>query len=98
MTTVTLELKVPEPVFLALQSAGLSREDLGERAVRDLAMRLYSEGRLSLGKAAAMAGVNLLHFWLLIIERGGSVFNYTEDDYQEDRATIRRFLTKEAAA
>ena len=98
MNTVTLELKLPEPVYLALQSAGLSREELGARATRDLAMRLYSEGRLSLGKAAEMAGTNLLHFWLLIIERGGALFNYTDDDYEDDRATIRRFLAKEAGA
>ena len=31
MNTVTLELKLPEPVYLALQSAGLSREELGAR-------------------------------------------------------------------
>jgi predicted HTH domain antitoxin len=98
MNTITLELKVPEPVYLALQSAGLSREDLGERAMRDLAMRLYSEGRLSLGKAADMAGVSLIHFWLLIVEHGGAIFNYTEEDYEADRATIRRFLAKEAGA
>lgn len=96
MDTVTLELKLPQAVYLALQSAGLNRDELGERATRDLAMQLYAEGRLSLGKAAAMAGIPLLNFWLLLNERGIPVFDYTEDDYEADLATVRRFSAKEA--
>ena len=36
MNTVIVEMKVPEEIFLALQSAGIGREDLEMRAVRDL--------------------------------------------------------------
>ncbi len=95
MDTVTLELKLPQTVYLALQSAGLNRDELGERATRNLAMQLYADGRLSLGKAAAMAGMPLLNFWLLLNERGIPVFDYTEDDYAADLATVQRYLAKE---
>jgi predicted HTH domain antitoxin len=94
MNTVTLELKLPQETYVALQSAGLSREDLGLRATRDFAVQLYADGRLSLGKAAAMAGLSLSAFWLLLLERGVPVFKYTEDDYQADLNAVRNLMAK----
>lgn len=84
MNTVTLELKLPQETYVALQSAGLNREELGLRATRDFAVQLYADSRLSLGKAAAVAGLSLSAFWALLLERGLPVFKYSEDDYQTD--------------
>jgi predicted HTH domain antitoxin len=98
MNTVTVELEVPEAIFLALKSNGLSRDELRERAALNLAVQLYAEGRLSLGKAAKIAGTNKFSFWALLIERGVAVFNYTEDDYEDDLATIERILAKQGKA
>lgn len=95
MDTVTLELKLPQNVYLALQSAGLSHDELGERATRNLAMQLYADGRLSLGKAADLAQMPLLNFWLLLTENSIPVFDYTEEDYDADLATLQRVLAKE---
>lgn len=96
MNTVTLELKLPENIYLALKSAGLNSDDLGVSAVRNLAIQLYADGRLSLGKAAELAGLDKLRFRFLLIERGIPLFNYSEEDYEADLAAVRRFLTKEA--
>jgi len=63
-------------------------DEIGERAT----IQLYADGRLSFGKAAQLAGMPLLNFWLLLNERGIPVFDYTEDDYAADLATVRRFL------
>jgi len=95
MDTVTLELKLPQNVYLALQSAGLSHDDLGERATRNFAVQLCADGRLSLGKAAELAQMSLLNFWLLLSECGVPVFDYTADDYEADLATVQRVLAKE---
>ncbi|NUO78718.1 UPF0175 family protein [candidate division KSB1 bacterium] len=92
MNTVTLELKLPQETYVALQSAGLNREDLGLRATRDFAVQLYADGRLSLGKAAAMAGLSLSAFWMLLLERGVPFSKYTEDDYQADLDTVRNLM------
>ncbi len=94
MNTVTLEMTLPQPIYLALQSAGLNREKLRERATRNLAIQLYSDGHLSLGKAAEMAEMPLLNFWLLLVERGVPVFDYTEEDYEADVETVRRFVAQ----
>jgi predicted HTH domain antitoxin len=94
MNTMTLEMTLPQPIYLALQSAGLNREKLRERAIRNLAIQLYTEGHLALGKAAEMAGMPPLNFWLLLVERGVPVFDYTEEDFEADVDTARRLMAQ----
>lgn len=98
MNTITLELKLPQETYVALQSAGLNREELGLRATRDFAVQLYADGRLSLGKAANMDGSSVSAFWTLLLERGISVFKYTEDDYQADLSVVRNIRARTAEA
>ncbi|MDZ7407551.1 MAG: UPF0175 family protein [candidate division KSB1 bacterium] len=95
MHTITLEMKLPQPIYLALQSAGLNRDKPSERSTRNLAVQLYSDGQLSLGKAAEMAGMSLLGFWSLLVERGLPVFDYTEEDYESDLATVQRLVANQ---
>jgi predicted HTH domain antitoxin len=97
MNTIIVEMKVPEDVFLALQSAGIGRQDLEMRAARDLAVQLYSEGRLSFGKAAKLAGLRAAVFWSILVERGFPVFDYTEEDYKADLQTIKRISDKDSS-
>jgi predicted HTH domain antitoxin len=85
---MVLDLELPTDVAVALQSAGLTRADLRAHAVRDLAAQLYSEGRLSLGKAARLARLDLARFWALLIERGIAVVDYTADDLTEDLTSL----------
>lgn len=89
MKTITLNLKFPKDVYLALQSSGLNREQIESQANRDVAIQLYAEGRLSLGKAAKMANLPLATFWASLVERGVPVFTYTEEDYQEELPLIQ---------
>ncbi len=96
MSTVTLELNLPQEIYLSLQSAGLSRKDLEARATRDLALQLYSEGRISLGKAAKLTGVSITHFWMILIERDLPVFEYTADDYEVDQRALENWHPDEA--
>jgi predicted HTH domain antitoxin len=94
MNTVIIELNLPGDIYLALQAVGLSREELSAHAVKDLALQLYIEGRLSLGNAARLAGLRLLNFWALLVERGLPVFNYTDEDYETDLQVVQRFAAK----
>lgn len=98
MNTITLELKLPEEIYLALQSAGLSRDDLGTHAAHDLAAQLYAEGRLSFGKAAKLANLSQQAFWAMLSLRGLPVFNYTDDDYEADLEAIGRFADRKPGA
>ena len=95
MSVVKLEVKLPEDIYLTLQAAGFDKETLSERLKQDLAMRLYAEHRLSLGKASRMAGMSRADFMDLLVKNGLAVVEYTEEDYEKDVVTIAKFLGKE---
>ena len=95
MKTITIEMNLPEDVYLTLQSAGLDKERLRERARQDLALRLYAEHILSIGKAARVAGMCLADFMSLLVLNDIPVVEYGEEDYERDLATIRRFVERE---
>ncbi len=95
MKTITIEMNLPEDVYLTLRSVGLDRERLGERARRDLALRLYAERILSLGKAARVAGMCLADFMSLLVINGIPVVEYSEEDYERDLTAIKRFMERE---
>ncbi len=96
MNTITLEMKLPEDIYWALQSSGLNGKELRKRAARDFAVELYADGRLALGKAASIAGIDRLSFWQMLVDRKMPVIEYTEEDYEADHAALERFLTAES--
>lgn len=49
-----------------------------------LAMKLYEQGRLSLGQAADLAGYSKRSFMEILSKNGVSVFNYSADDLERD--------------
>ncbi len=77
----TATLEIPQTV---LDAAQMSAQDV----LRELALTLYAQQRLSLGKARELAGLSLLEFrqWLGLrrIEA-----HYDADDLQDDLAALR---------
>ena len=67
MTTLTL--KVPD-----------SLEKQHDETVRLIAAKLYEAGKLSLGQAAEMCGINKWDFPAVLAENNVSYFQYTGDD------------------
>lgn len=90
---VTVRIELPEDVYLALQSAGLNLEQLESQAVRDLAVQLYNDGRLTLGKAAKLSQLPIAGFWQLLVNRGLPVVHYSEEEYENDINTIKNLPT-----
>jgi predicted HTH domain antitoxin len=84
MTNVTVE--IPEDV---LRLAGLPDASASSRATHLLALELFREGRVSLGRAAELAGVGIEEFMEFSADRQVSL-HYTEADLAEDRATAER--------
>jgi len=93
----SIVVDVSEELLLTLEAAGISAADLDTRASRDLAVGLYLDGRLSLGKAARLAGSTRLSFWQLLVDRGHPVFDYSERDLAADREAIARFESSDAS-
>ncbi len=82
MPNRTRTLEVPEEI---LDSARLTLEEL--RA--ELAVHLYSQGRLSLGKARELAGMSFWQFRQLLGSRAIPA-HYGAEELDEDVATLRR--------
>ncbi len=78
-TSITLE--IPQDV---LDTARLTADELKV----ELAVYLYTQERLSVGKARELAGMSLWTFRQLLASRGLSP-HYDIDDLEEDVATLQ---------
>ena len=80
MTTVSV-VEVPQEI---LDSARLTASELKV----EMAVHLYAQGRLGIGKARELAGMTLWEFRLLLASRRIPP-HYDEADLEEDVATLR---------
>ena len=80
MSTISL-LEVPQDI---LDSARLTAADLKV----EMAIHLYEQRRLSIGKARELAGMALWEFRQLLASRGISP-HYDVEDLDEDVSTLR---------
>ena len=80
MSTISL-LEVPQDI---LDSARLTAADLKV----EMAIHLYAQGRLSVGKARELAGMALWEFRQLLASRGIPP-HYDVEDLNEDISTLR---------
>ncbi len=85
METVTITLSFPRSVLVA---AGVREQEL-DRFVREaIAVELYRQGRLSLGKAAELAGFATKQEMLMALARHDVWLDYTAEDAADDLETI----------
>ncbi len=89
MTTVQVDL--PEDLLRAasVYSTALSPASASRVVAKLLALELYREGSVSLGRAAELCGVSQAEFMQFAAEREVSL-HYTLDDLQQDREFIER--------
>lgn len=72
-----------------LDSARLTAPDVK----LELALSLYAQGRLSIGKARELADVSLWEFRQILTSRHIAA-HYDEDDLAEDNATISEIINR----
>jgi predicted HTH domain antitoxin len=77
-----MTLNIPS---LSGKEAGLTEVDLRQ----ELALTLYKQDRVSLGKAAEIAGVDRWAFQALMKERGVFI-NYDVEDLDNDVTTLKK--------
>ena len=71
-------------------SVKVSESDMPDFIKRMLAIELYREGKLSLGKAAELAGARNKWEMLTILDSNGVPLNYTIKDVEDDLDTLER--------
>lgn len=89
MDTVQVTISLPRSV---LSAAGVREGEL-DRLVRELvAVELYRQGRVSLGKAAEVAGLSTKWEMMSTLARHGVWLDYTVEDATYDAATLKELL------
>ena len=80
----TRTVDVPEDLLALLEQSRLSRRSPTDQVKLALAIHLFQEGVISLGKAAELSGEPRVSFELLLAESGIPSVRYDEPDYDQD--------------
>lgn len=94
-TDIILEVHCPASVYRTLRAEGFDKDTLSQEALEALAVRLYAEHRLSVGKAAELAALPIIRFMDLLRSLNVPIVDYGEEEYAQDLQTIAE-LTKPA--
>ena len=84
MSNVQITVEIPEDAYLTLSSSGYSKRRISTEARRLLAVHLFQNGLLSLGKAAELAGYGLGVFIDFLNELQVPVIDYEEEELEEE--------------
>lgn len=82
---MSLVLQIPDSV---VQSLRLPEGEMAQRLRTELAVALYSQGALSLGKAAELAEMTRFQFGEVVGQRG-IPRHYTEEELAQDLSYAR---------
>jgi len=82
----TVRVDIPEEL---VRAAGWSPDNLSVEAVRLLALELYRQDKVSLGRAAELCRMPVEEF-MEFSARHNAPFHYGPDDLEQDRRTLER--------
>ena len=85
----TINVGIPEELLTLLRRSRLGDRPADEQVRIALAVHLFQEGVISVGKAAAIAGEPRASFELLLPEMGIPTLRYDVADHQRDREAFR---------
>lgn len=85
MADTAFEVHVPEPLL----RFGYNPDEIQRRIPEWIVLSLYSEGRISSGKAAQLLNINRIEFLALLNSRGIAYLNYTPEELVEEFAAVQ---------
>lgn len=80
MKSTELKFNINESILLTLKE---EKEEFIREMLFNNVLVLYRKGKLSLGKAAELAGYDKLYFIIKLQEEKEYIFDYTEDEINE---------------
>ncbi len=85
--TERIELDLPQDVIFVMK--GMEKpEEVKKKLKVALAILLFQEKTISLGKAAELAGMSRVRFIEVLKEHGISAYEYSEKDFEKDQQAI----------
>jgi len=85
MAETTFSVHVPSNIL----DLGLSQEDIQRRISEWLVFSLFSDGKISSGKAGKLLGLSRLEFIQLLQTRGIAFINYTDNEIKEEFEAVK---------
>lgn len=90
MLETNLNVRVPSNLL----NLGLTQEEIQRRISEWLVFSLFSEGKISSGKAGKLLGLTRLEFIELLRIRGIAFINYSEDELKEEFESVKKLSSK----
>ena len=84
MAETTCSVRVPGNLL----NPGSSQDEIQRRISEWLVLSLFSEGKISSGKAGKLLGLSRLEFIELLRERGIAYINYSKDELNSRLGTL----------
>jgi predicted HTH domain antitoxin len=84
MSETILEIKVPS----RLLQLGINRDEVQQRIMEWLVLSLFTEERISSGKAARLLQISRIDFLKLLQVYGIAYINYSEDELAEEFTAV----------
>jgi predicted HTH domain antitoxin len=82
MNEAVIEIRIPSPLL----RYGIDREEAQRRTTEWLVLSLFTEQRISSGKAARLLNISRVEFLAFLRERGIAYLDYSGDDLDEEFA------------
>ncbi len=79
-TETTFSVQIPSDLL----KLGINQNEIQNRVSEWLIFSLFSEGKISSGKAGKLLGISRLDFIQLLKTRGIAFINYSEDEIKEE--------------
>ena len=88
--TERIEIDLPQDIIFAMK--GLEKpEEIKRKLKVALAIILFQERSISLGKATELAEMSRLRFMEVLKEHGIPAYEYSEQDFEKDQQVISRY-------
>lgn len=86
MTESIVEVRIPTPLL----QLGINREEVEQRVTEWLVLSLFTEDRISSGKAARLLNISRIDFLALLRKRGIAYVDYSEEELADEFAAVDR--------
>ena len=84
MQDTTIELRIPK----SLLQLGVNPTDIQQRVSEWLVLSLFTDDRISSGKAARLLDMSRVDFLALLQKRGIAYINYSEEELAEEFTAV----------
>lgn len=91
MSDTVVEVHLPAPLL----QLGLDREDVQRRVIEWLVLSLFTEDRISSGKAARLLNISRIEFLALLRQRGISYIDYSDDELADEFAAVEKLTSQD---